>query len=93
MLCLFLANGLFSSILLSCLKVNYPVKLENDFCEFLVIMYMWPNFKPPNKCMYSSYQNMWFYSELNPPWKNKPRQEVEDSYIFCKYFVKIQSDY
>ena len=50
-LLLVLVNGLFSSILSSGLKADYPVKLENYSLYILVVVYMLLNVEPV--CVYN----------------------------------------
>ena len=51
LLCLILANSLFSLILIGSLRVNYSVNIETIFHIFLVVISVYLNFKPIKKCI------------------------------------------
>ena len=68
--------------------MNYTVNLEDFVCMFLVVMYLFPDVKPPKRvCTFHTkicdlIQNYVHHGE------NQPRQEVEDGYIFVNVFVE-----
>ena len=74
----------FYQFLLSCFNMDYPVKLEDDFCTFLVVMYVCLNVKSLKRvCNFCTRISESIKNDAHHDGK-QPHQEVEHTCILVK---------
>ena len=82
-------NSLFLSNVLDGFKIKYPVRLENGFFAFLVVIYVCPNFKVLKKCMSFDTKICGSINNHVHHVNKNPHQEIEYGYIFLNVVVKL----